>query len=124
MATPKNKRATSSEPCMRVIVYFGVRLEFRLLQKPARLSFLNERKRHLEFRLGGDWKSPPIAERLGGNLDSGCCLLPLIFTTLYHSNDAPHQIQFEIVNPRNLFSRRRLLHKVLENCIEHVIGWE
>src|ERR1019366_6114496 len=75
----------------------------RLLQKPAKLSFPTELhrgrlarfappdslgqlslRRQLDLRLGRDWESPAIAERLGGDLDSWRRLLPLVLAALHH----------------------------------------
>ena len=53
-------------------------------------EYLIRRVTVLQLRLGRDWESPPVAERLGGDLDSGRRLLPLVFAALNHPYDPPH----------------------------------
>src|SRR5713226_8492179 len=94
----------------------------------ARRPSLHRISRHsfaaLELRLGRDWKSPPIAKRLGGDLDSGRRLLPLVLAALHHPDHSPHQLWIKIVRASDLFSGPRLLHEVFENLIEHFVGRE
>src|ERR1019366_8967679 len=75
----------------------------------------------LDLRLGRDRKSPPIAERLGGDLDSRRRLLPFVLAALHHPDYPLHQTQVKIVIARNLFGRTRLLHVVFENRIERLV---
>ena len=39
------------------------------------------------IRLGCDGEPAPIAKGLGGDLESGRCLLPLVFGALHHADD-------------------------------------
>src|SRR5258708_5264891 len=78
----------------------------------------------LELRLSRDRESPPIAERLGGDLDSWRCLLPFVLAALHHPDHPPHQIWIEIMSASNLFGRARLLHVVFENRVERLVGRE
>src|ERR1017187_7244228 len=149
---PDNRRAASSERCMIVIVCFafvwnsivtksggfvlskawpgesrapppGRRTAGRAT-RPSLHRISHQPVTVLELRLGRDWESPPIAERLGGDLDSRRRLLPLVFAALNHADDSPHQIQIEMAIASNLFGRAQLLHEVFENRIEHIVGWE
>src|ERR1035441_1130439 len=124
---PDNRRPASSERCMIVIVCFafvwnsivtksaavviseaspvenrapppGRRTAGRAT-RPSLHRISHQPVTVLELRLGRDWESPPIAERLGGDLDSRRRLLPLVFAALNHADDSPHQIQIEMATP-------------------------
>src|SRR6202795_3757045 len=139
---PDNRRAASS--VRRISVISLNSRGSRLLQKPGKLSFPQlrwwraglarrpslhrishpSRGAALELRLGRDRESPPIAERLGGDLDSRRRLLPLVLAALHHPDHPPHQIWIKIMRASDLFSGPRLLHKVFENLIKHFVGRE
>src|SRR5581483_3423307 len=71
--------------------------------------------------LGGNRETASVSKCLFRNLQSWSGLLTLIFAALHHSYDTAHQIDGKAALGCNLLGGTRVLHVVLQDCVQHLV---
>jgi hypothetical protein len=64
--------------------------------------------------LRSDGKSPPVAKRLGRDLDTRRCLLAFVFRPVHHPHYAPHHLNVKAMIRRNALDRVRVFYVIFK----------
>src|SRR6266700_671889 len=75
----------------------------------------------LDFRFLSDRKTASQAKGLGGNFQSGRCLLALVFIALDHAHHVAHQLYVVATVRRNLLGGAVVFHIVVKNIVQDFV---